>query len=105
MRLRVLLGIVSVIGLSVTGAVAQTGSITGQVLDTSGAVISNAQITATAPATGITRTVSSSSAGIYDFAALPPAVYNVSATASGFRRRLAGMSFSTSPPLSRSTSR
>ena len=85
MRLRVLLGIVSVIGLSVTGAVAQTGSITGQVLDTSGAVISNAQITATAPATGITRTVSSSSAGIYDFAALPPAVYNVSATASGFQ--------------------
>ncbi len=85
MRLRVLLGIVSVIGLSVTGAVAQTGSITGQVLDTSGAVIANAQITATAPATGITRTVSSSSAGIYDFAALPPAVYNVSATASGFQ--------------------
>jgi hypothetical protein len=85
MRLRVLLGVVSVIGLLVTEAVAQTGSITGQVLDTSGAVIANAQITATAPATGITRTVSSSSAGIYNFAALPPAVYNVSATASGFQ--------------------
>ena len=85
MRLRVFLGIVSVIGLFVTGAVAQTGSITGQVLDTSGAVIPNAQITATSPATGVTRTVSSSSAGIYNFAALPPSVYNVSATASGFQ--------------------
>jgi hypothetical protein len=85
MRLRVLLGIVSVIGLFVTGAVAQTGSITGQVLDTSRAIIPNAQITATSPATGVTRTVSSSSAGVYNFAALPPSVYNVSATASGFQ--------------------
>src|SRR6201996_2000070 len=85
MRLKVLLGIMSVIGLFATGAVAQTGSITGQVLDNSGAIIPNTQITATSPATGVTRTVSSSSAGVYNFAALPPSVYNVSATATGFQ--------------------
>ncbi len=63
---------------------AQTGSITGQVLDPGGAAIPNATVTATSGATGISQTVTSSSSGLYNFAALPPAVYTVSATATGF---------------------
>jgi Carboxypeptidase regulatory-like domain len=63
---------------------AQTGSITGQVLDPAGAVIPNATVTATSGATGSSQTVTTTSAGLYNFAALPPAVYTVSASASGF---------------------
>ena len=64
---------------------AQTGSITGQIQDPSGAVIPNATVTATSSLTGISQTVSSTSAGIYTFAALPPSVYTVQASASGFQ--------------------
>src|SRR6202046_2370737 len=69
----------------VGAAVAQTGSITGQVLDPSAAAIPNAKVTATAAATGTIRTVATTSAGIYNFAALPPAIYDVAATADGFQ--------------------
>ena len=63
---------------------AQTGSITGQVLDQAGAVIPNATVTATSAATGASQTVTTTSAGLFNFAALPPAVYTVSASATGF---------------------
>src|ERR1700743_1653520 len=63
---------------------AQTGSITGQVLDQAGAVIPNATVTATSAATGASQTVTTTSAGLFHFAALPPAVYTVSASATGF---------------------
>jgi hypothetical protein len=71
--------------LSATTCLAQTGSITGRVADPSGAVIPNAKVTATAVSTAATVTVVTTSAGIYDFAALPPATYEVSATAAGFQ--------------------
>ena len=63
---------------------AQTGSITGQVLDPGGAAIPNATVTATSGATGTSQTATTTSSGLYNFAALPPAVYTVSATATGF---------------------
>jgi hypothetical protein len=69
------------VGLS---ASAQTGSITGQVLDQAGAAIPNATVTATSGSTGASQSVTTSSAGLYNFATLPPAVYTVSANAPGF---------------------
>ncbi|HEX6773236.1 MAG TPA: carboxypeptidase regulatory-like domain-containing protein, partial [Acidobacteriaceae bacterium] len=63
---------------------AQTGSITGQVLDQAGAAIPNATVTATSEATGLSQTVTTTSSGLYNFPNLPPALYNVSASASGF---------------------
>ncbi len=75
-----------VLAVFVSGAAfAQTGSITGQVMDPAGAVVTNATLTATSTATGLTQTVSTSSAGVYSFAALPPSTYDVTATASGFQ--------------------
>jgi hypothetical protein len=72
--------------LVMTGAAfAQTGSITGQIFDPAGAVVPNATITATSNTTGVTRTVTSSSAGLYSLAALPPSVYTIVVTASGFQ--------------------
>ena len=65
-------------------ASAQTGSVTGQVFDPSGAVVTNATVTATSNSTGLTRTATTTSAGIYNFAALPPSVYTVTVEANGF---------------------
>jgi hypothetical protein len=63
---------------------AQTGSITGQVLDSAGRAVPDATLTATSTATGLAQTVSSSSAGVFNFAALPPSTYNLTVTAPGF---------------------
>jgi Carboxypeptidase regulatory-like domain len=75
------LSLLAVFGVS---AFAQTGSITGQVLDPTGRAVINATLTATSTATGLTQTVTSSSAGVYNFAALPPSSYDVTVTATGF---------------------
>ncbi len=64
---------------------AQTGSITGQIFDPAGAALPGANVTATAESTGITHEATSSSAGLYNFAALPPSVYTVTVTATGFQ--------------------
>jgi len=64
---------------------AQTGSVTGQVFDPAGAVVSKATIIATSAQTGITRTATTSSAGLYNFATLPPATYTFQVTADGFQ--------------------
>lgn len=68
------------------GAVfAQTGSIIGQVTDPSGAVISNAQVTATSTQTGVSHAAVTTSAGVYTLPNLPPSTYDVTATAPGFQ--------------------
>ncbi|HUZ95592.1 MAG TPA: carboxypeptidase-like regulatory domain-containing protein [Edaphobacter sp.] len=64
---------------------AQTGSVTGQVFDPAGAVVSNATVIATSGSTGLTRKAITTSAGLYNFAALPPSIYTVSVSAPGFQ--------------------
>lgn len=63
----------------------QTGSVTGQVFDPAGAVVPDATVTATSDSTGLSRTATTTSAGVYNFAALPPSVYTVTVTAPGFQ--------------------
>jgi hypothetical protein len=63
---------------------AQTGSITGQVLDQAAAAIPNATVTATSGSTGISQTATTTSSGLYNFAALPPAMYTITVSATGF---------------------
>jgi hypothetical protein len=88
MRFKTLLVALLAFATMVGTGVAQTGSITGQIFDPAGAVIPNAKITATSASTGFTRTVTSTSAGIYNFGALPPSVYSLSATATGFQEQI-----------------
>ena len=84
MRLRNLcVAVVILVGMAGVGF-GQTGSVTGQVFDPAGAVVSNATVTATSQSTGLIRTTATTSAGIYNFAALPPAIYTVSVSATGF---------------------
>ncbi len=63
-----------------------TASITGTVVDSTGAAIPGAQVTLTNPALGATRTAKSNGSGDYLFAALPVGSYNISVTASGFKK-------------------
>jgi hypothetical protein len=64
---------------------AQTlGTITGEVKDSSGAVIPGATVTATNTGTNASREVQTNEAGIFNFPALPPGNYSVKAELQGF---------------------
>jgi hypothetical protein len=72
-----------------TGAWSQLtgkGAITGTVTDKTGAVIPNADISATSDSTGITTATKSTGAGAYTFSALDPANYSVTIAAPGFEK-------------------
>ena len=63
------------------------GELTGLVTDPTGAVVSNATVTLTNPATGEKRTAATSGAGIYRFVALPVVgAYTMDAEAKGFKK-------------------
>ena len=66
---------------------AQTSGATllGRVVDQSGAGVPGATVTATAPATGLTRSVLSEADGIYSVPSLPVGTYDVTFTLSGFK--------------------
>jgi len=61
-----------------------TGSITGVVTDSTGAVVPGATVTLTNTATNVGQTVQTSSEGIYRFVLLQPGTYKVKANASTF---------------------
>jgi Carboxypeptidase regulatory-like domain len=68
-----------------TWAQVTTGSILGTVYDVTGAALSNATITATNLANGVTRQGQSNSSGYYTLPSLPPGNYKVVATAPSFK--------------------
>src|SRR5579872_1745312 len=72
--------------LLVATAVAQleTGSLSGVVKDSSGAVVPNAQITVTSVGTGAVRTGTSDNSGVYTVSNLQPGLYEFKVTSSGF---------------------
>jgi len=73
--------------LSGAAATAQTitGSIRGTVTDPSGAVIANANVTATNVATGVTARTITNGSGLYNFQFLSIGRYTIRATAAGFK--------------------
>ena len=62
-----------------------TGDITRTVVDSTGAVIKDAKITAINVATGETRSATSSDAGFYRIVELPPGEYKVTVMLQGFK--------------------
>ncbi len=62
----------------------QTGTVSGTVRDSTGAVVPNATVTATNLGTGATRTVQTNSSGGYTIVALPPANYEIAVTSGSF---------------------
>ncbi len=80
---RILLALVA----SGVGLFAQsTGTINGRVTDSSGAAVPNATVTATNSATGIARTITTASDGLFNFAGLLAGTYDVQAAATGLEK-------------------
>ena len=80
--IRLMLGAV----LLASGCYSQTfGSITGEVRDSSGALIPNASVTVTNTATSATRGVTTNDSGLYTVPSLVPGPYEVRVERTGFR--------------------
>ncbi|MFL6438700.1 MAG: TonB-dependent receptor domain-containing protein [Terriglobales bacterium] len=62
----------------------ETGTLAGTVTDPSGAVVSNAKVTAKNQGTGLTRTITSGANGSYTLVNLPPGRYDVTVETPGF---------------------
>jgi hypothetical protein len=60
------------------------GTILGNVLDSSGAAVPNAEITVTNQDTGVMRTTASTGEGVYNVPSLLPGKYTVEAKTQGF---------------------
>ena len=76
----------SIVLLALTLSVQQeTGSITGQVVDPSGATLPRAEVVARNDSTAATFRTSVDEAGFYRIPQLAPGTYTITATASGFR--------------------
>jgi hypothetical protein len=71
--------------IAVKAQTAGEGTITGTVRDTAGAVIAGASVTATNAATNVSTTRTTSSAGDYTIAPIPPGVYSLQVSAKGFK--------------------
>ena len=83
-----LTGTIVVLAMSVTAVIAQTGTsrITGRVVDAKQASIAGANVTVTHEATGVTRTQTTTDAGVYAFESLPVGHYTVTVEQSGFKK-------------------
>jgi hypothetical protein len=66
-------------------AQSSTGSISGSITDDSGGALPGVTVVATNVATGTSRTAVTNSAGAYQLALLPPAMYAVEASLEGFQ--------------------
>lgn len=71
--------------LSLTCFAQTVGEITGEVRDSSGAVIPGVSVTAQNRSTNASRTVVTNNAGVYSLPALPPGAYTVKVELQGFR--------------------
>ncbi len=73
-------------GLCATAWAQDTASITGTVTDPSGAAVTNADVTVTNAAQGITRKATTNGSGDFLFASLPIGSYDLAVSAPGFKK-------------------
>src|SRR6478736_3007051 len=86
MRRTLFVGLIWSILCAPSFAFAQTlGTITGEVKDSSGALVPGATVTVTNKATNAARTTTSNQVGLFDFPALPPGSYAVKSELDGFK--------------------
>ena len=80
------LSLVFLVGISVAYPQGAKGGITGSLLDSSGAHVAGATVTATNSDTGLTRTTVSKSDGVFLLPLLDPGRYRVEVVAQGFKK-------------------
>jgi hypothetical protein len=85
--LAILLILVGLAGGVARAQLSGKGEIKGVVKDPSGAVVTNATVTATEVSTGVSTVRTTNSSGIYDISPLDAGVYLVTVTASGFEKQ------------------
>src|SRR5262249_18252483 len=73
------------IALTVAFAQSNRGTLAGTVLDTTGAVVANAQLTATGTTTGAVYKTTTSDTGAYRFTDMQLGAYDIQVTATGFK--------------------
>ena len=78
----VILAMTAISGLAQTG----TSRITGTVVDSTGAVVSGATVTATNEATGVSQTQTTTDSGLYAFGVLPVGTYTITVERTGFKK-------------------
>jgi hypothetical protein len=76
--------LIGIFGLRMALAQTVTGSITGQVADPSGALVSGATVIAENVATGVKTTATTNAAGVYTIRFLPIGTYKLTVQAKGF---------------------
>ena len=84
MRIRPVLFLGLFLAFAVTAWPSVSGSISGIVRDSSGAVVPNATVTITNVNTGVSQKVTTNNLGVYSFLALPVGTYKLVAEARGF---------------------
>src|SRR5215470_2306061 len=80
-----ILGISCLLIVSASHAQSDRGTIAGTILDTSGGIVANAEVSAKGVATGAVYKVTSTSTGAYRLSDLQIGAYDLSVTASGFK--------------------
>jgi hypothetical protein len=88
MRLKSILLIILVLGLSAVAVLAQAGKaeLTGEIRDQNSAIVAQARVVATEVATGQTYFAIVTSSGDYTITNLKPGTYNLAVEADGFKR-------------------
>ena len=71
--------------LCLAGWASQGSSITGTVVDPSGAVIAGASVTISSPENGLSKIAATNSEGVFSFSEVPPGRYQVEIRSPGFR--------------------
>lgn len=86
-RFLIVAAVVSLVALLVipASAIETSSSITGVVTDPSGAVVPGAKVTVTNQSTGVAKSMTTGTDGVYRILDLPPGSYQVHVEASGFR--------------------
>src|SRR5436305_11926069 len=77
---------VFMLAASIASAQTTTGTVSGQILDSTGAVVTNAKVTITNEGTGVSQVITTSTAGTFHLPSILPGNYTLAVEASGFKK-------------------
>ncbi len=97
--LSLLMSVLMLDGISPAQSVGNSGSVSGTVLDSSGAVVANATVEIHNPVSGFSRSASTDSAGKFGLNNVPFNPYHLSVTAQGFATYAQDLDLRSSVPL------
>lgn len=94
-----LLGVISPLLSRPMMAQSNTTSLTGTVMDATGAMLGEASVTLSNPATGLTKSIKTDDKGNYGFEQVEPGKYTVTVTVPGFSEQVEQVELLVATPL------